>query len=149
MSIPSLAKISRDTLRFEQVYRLIQDKRAKLGDVDIIQESDIPEPIAKAYSAVVESVLVLAPVRAVGAFMDRYGNMDLYCKNGILPALYLFYTGKFRLTGMRMANELEGKKYDELSPVLQNRIDDCRIQIYQFYAEGRPEEEIKIFKESL
>lgn len=149
-SLPRLNKIYRDAYTVEHLLNLANEGRAIIPGKDMLSEADLTELSAARYSAWIESVLLCVPVRPMGALVENDGSFTLYCNTDMLMALYLFYTGQLRLTGMRYAKELEGKMYKDLLPILQNRFDDTLVQVQHFQlSKDVPEIQIKIFKESL
>lgn len=135
---------SRDTLTFWGIVRLMAKDRAVY-----IHDPTIPtDPQGVEYSRLVERALVCLPNTPLAAIINPDGVLKLHDKSGLLHALILFYSNELRLTGLRLAKELEGCTYKDLIPVLQNRIDDCPFIVYSISSlEGELEK--KMFLEAI
>lgn len=84
-------------------------------------------------SRVVESVLLCLPIPPIGANEDREGNLTIRSNEYILRSLVDFQEGKFRLSGLRYLQNLNGSSYEDLAGIWQNRIWRKELDIYWIY----------------
>lgn len=115
-----------DVYDVHKIPKLIEKGRIILSD----QYDDLYNDLK---SRVVESVLLCLPIPPIGATEDREGNLTIRSNEYILRSLVDFYEGKFRLSGLRYLQNLNGSLYDEISGIHQNRIWRKELDIYWIF----------------
>ncbi|MGO8899387.1 MAG: DUF262 domain-containing protein [Isosphaeraceae bacterium] len=80
-------------------------------------------------SKLIESVLMRIPLPVFYLAEDEYGNMVVVDGLQRLSTFRLFFENKLRLK-LPEHPELDKKRFKELSPKLQNRVEDCNLILY-------------------
>lgn len=78
----------------------------------------------------IESVLMGLPLPIFYFTQDKYGRLIVVDGRQRLTALFEYMTDRFQLNKMKILPELNGKKFSDLLPVLQGRIEDFQIQAH-------------------
>lgn len=115
-----------DVYMVHKIPQLISDGRIILSD----QYDDLYLDLK---SRVVESVMLCLPIPHLGATEDREGNLTIRSNEYILRSLVDFHENKFRLSGMRYLQNLNGKLYDEVDGIYQNRVWRKELDIHWIY----------------
>ena len=115
-----------DVYEVHKIPKLIEKGRIILSD----QYDDLYVDLK---SRVVESVLLCLPIPRIGATEDCEGNLTIRSNEYILRSLVDFHEGKFRLSGLRYLQNLNGSLYDEIPGICQNRIWRKELDIYWIY----------------
>ncbi len=103
-----------------------QDKRIIL-DSDFQRES-VWKPVQKA--ELVESILMGLPLPIFYFNQDKHGRLIVVDGRQRLTALFEFMSDKWALKNLKVLTELNGKKFGQLSPVVQGQIEDYQIQAH-------------------
>lgn len=119
---------SKDCIAFMHIWAKIKSGEYKCGDVTDTRPEDIPSEVAAEMSGYVEPALLGLYCRPVGVLVGKQGEYTFIDKK-FVPAMYLFAENKFRLDGLTVATELNGKTFSELSPLLQGRIEDYKVEM--------------------
>lgn len=115
-----------DVYMVHKIPKLIEKGRIILSD----QYDDLYNDLK---SRVVESVLLCLPIPHLGATEDREGNLTIRSNEYILRSLVDFQEGKFRLSGLRYLQNLNGSSYEDLAGIYQNRVFDKELDIHWIY----------------
>lgn len=78
----------------------------------------------------VESVLMGLPLPIFYFNQDKYGRLIVIDGRQRLTALFEFMSGKYALMKLKVLSSENKKKFDDLSPLLQSRIEDYQIQAH-------------------
>jgi len=103
-------------------------------------------------SKLVESVLLSIPLPIVYLSEDQDGTQNVIDGQQRLTSLFSFKQGKFpaggvfKLKGLRARPELNGLQYKDLTPVLQEKIDEYPIRTILFKKESDPGLQFEIFE---
>ncbi len=81
-------------------------------------------------SELVESVLMGLPLPIFYFNQDKYGRLIVIDGRQRLTALFEYMSGKYALTRLKVLPNENKKKFNELSPLLQSRIEDYQIQAH-------------------
>lgn len=103
-----------------------QDKRIIL-DSDF-QRENVWKPIQK--EELVESILMGLPLPIFYFNQDKLGRLIVVDGRQRLTALFEFMSNKWALKNLKVLAELNGKKFENLSPVVQGQIEDYQIQAH-------------------
>lgn len=79
-------------------------------------------------SELIESVLMGLPLPIFYFNQDKYGNLIVVDGRQRLSALFSYMDDEFALRKLRILPEENDKKFSQLSPLLQGRIEDFQIQ---------------------
>lgn len=121
-----------DTLLIRQESRTVFDvlrrieKGAFVMDPDFQRDFIWPED---KQSKLIESVLMRIPLPVFYLAEDEEGRMVVVDGLQRLSTFRRFVNGKLRLR-LKERAELDQKKFEDLSPKLQNRIEDCNLVLY-------------------
>ena len=117
--------IRRDHRTVHEVLRRIE-KGSFVMDPEFQREFIWPED---KQSKLIESVVMRIPLPSLYLAEDDEGRMVVVDGLQRLSTLSRFISGGLRLK-LRDRPELDGKKFSDLSPKYQNRIDDCSLILY-------------------
>lgn len=84
----------------------------------------------KHQSELIESVLVGIPIPLIYLFEDENGIRQIIDGKQRITALKRFINNQFALTDLSMLPDLKGKKYQDISPLLQAKIEDYQLHSY-------------------
>ena len=128
-----------DVYSIYRIPKLIEEGRIILSD----QYDDLYLDLK---SRVVESVLLCLPIPHLGAMEDNEGNMTIRSNEYILRSIVDFYEGRFRLSGMRYLQNLNGSCYEDLPGIYKHRVFDKELDIHWiFNNKNKPELEQMFF----
>ena len=136
----------KDCIAFMRIWPKIKSGEYKCGDVTDTRQEDIPPEVAAEMSGYVEPALLGLYCRPVGVLVGNHGEYTFIDKK-FVPAMYLFAENKFRLDGLTVATELNGKTFSELSPLLQGRIEDYKVEMRLLF--NTDPAQIELFKKTL
>lgn len=116
---------------FYTVYELkrrydAEPKRIKL-DSDFQRESIWKY---KQKAELIESILMGLPLPIFYFNQDKYGNLIVVDGRQRLTALFEYMDGNYCLNHLKILNQFNEMKFDDLSPVYQTRIEDFQIQAH-------------------
>lgn len=116
---------------FYTVYELKRkydsDSKRLILDSDFQRES-VWKPIQKA--ELVESILMGLPLPIFYFNQDKQGRLIVVDGRQRLTALFEFMSNEWALKGLKILNELNGEKFENLSPVVQAQIEDYQLQAH-------------------
>ena len=81
-------------------------------------------------SKLIESALLRIPLPVFYLAETREGKTVVVDGLQRLTTFHRFLENEFKLKGMEFLSDLNGKKFRDLSPLLQNRIEDTQLQLY-------------------
>lgn len=102
------------------------DKRIIL-DSDF-QREDVWKPIQQA--ELIESILMGLPLPIFYFNQDKVGRLIVVDGRQRLTALFEFMSNQWALKGLKVLDELNGKKFSDLEPIVQSQIEDYQIQAH-------------------
>lgn len=82
-------------------------------------------------SLIIENVLLGLPLPYFAGLQQNNGEIEFVTNTHILTALIGFIENKFALLGTRcIAATYHNKRFSDIEPILQNRLEDCEISYY-------------------
>lgn len=96
----------------------------------IILDSDFQREAVwgnKQKSELIESVLMGLPIPVMYLFEDKYGNLIVVDGRQRLTAFFEFLDNKFALSELKILKSLSNKKFDEIDPIYQSKIEDYQL----------------------
>lgn len=78
----------------------------------------------------IESILMGLPLPIFYFNQDKYGRLVVIDGRQRLTALFRFMDNEFPLTKLKVLSDLNGKRFHELPPLLQGKIEDYQIQAH-------------------
>lgn len=100
----------------------------------------------KKSSCLIESVLLEVPIPVIYLSEESEGKYAIIDGQQRLNAFFDFLENKLRLTGLTVLLELNGKKYQDLSPNLQGKFENSTIRIIEIRRESHPDVKFEIFE---
>ena len=96
----------------------------------IILDSDFQREVVwkiKQKSELIESVLMGLPIPIMYLYEDKFANLVVVDGRQRLTAFFEFLDERFELTGLKILKKLNGKKFCELDPVYQSKLEDYQL----------------------
>ena len=146
MAIPHL-NISHDNYTVYRIAKELSQERLKCFDYFADRNVYTADVLGQA-SRIVEAVILGMPLPRVGASMDKVGVLTFVDHMFIINTLVSFVEGKFNLIRLNVLKDFEGKYYNDILPIYQNRIDDTKISVY-WYQDNADSMLTQIFELSL
>lgn len=81
----------------------------------------------KQKSELVESVLMGLPIPIMYLSEDKFANLIVVDGRQRLTAFFQFLDGKYPLTGLKILKKLNDKKFNDLEPVYQSKLEDYQL----------------------
>ncbi|QKF65506.1 DUF262 domain-containing protein [Campylobacter corcagiensis] len=81
-------------------------------------------------SELIESILMGIPLPVIYFFQDKDGKNQVVDGRQRLTCIAEFLDDKFQLKKLKIIPDVNGKKFSELEPILQNKIEDYQLEIY-------------------
>lgn len=128
----SLGDYPIDTLLIRNETRTVHDVLRRIDAGSFIMDPEFQRDFVwdkEKQSKLIESVLMRIPLPVFYLAEDAKGRMIVVDGLQRLTTFQRFVTGDLRLT-LRHQSELDKKKFGQLSPKLQNRIEDCNLILY-------------------
>lgn len=125
------SKLKRN-LDIKKYDRMIKDIIFSINDESIILTPEYQRNYLwdnKKSSKLIESILLNIPIPVIYASEEKNGKWNIVDGLQRLNTLNRFYKDEFKLTGLEVLNELNGKKYSELSDNLKSKIDRGDLSI--------------------
>lgn len=144
------APISFDTpVRMERVERSIFElaRRRDLGQLDLqpdFQRGDVWKPAQRV--ALVESVLLRIPLPVIYLSNEDEERSIVIDGKQRLTTLFRFLKNEFRLRGLRLIGDLEGKTFRELDARVQRRFEDTTLTAFVLLPGADPNLKFEIFQ---
>jgi len=111
------------------VFELLRkEKRGQVVLSPDFQRKDVWDQKHK--SELIESVLIGIPVPLIYLFEDENGVRQIIDGKQRITALKLFLENSYALTNLSMLPELSGRKFDEIEPFLQAKLEDYQLNTY-------------------
>ena len=121
-----------DTLLIRNESRTVYDVLRRIGQGNYIMDPEFQRDFIwpqDKQSKLIESVLMRIPLPVFYLAEDDQGRMVVVDGLQRLSTFKRFVDGELRLS-LPSQDELHKKKFDDLSPRLQNRIEDCNLIFY-------------------
>lgn len=96
----------------------------------IILDSDFQREAVwnkKQKSELIESVLMGLPIPIMYLYEDKFANLVVVDGRQRLTAFFEFLDEEFELTGLKILEELNGRKFGQLDPVYQSKLEDYQL----------------------
>jgi len=81
----------------------------------------------KQQSELIESVLMGLPIPVMYLSEDKFGNLIVVDGRQRLTAFFEFLDNKFELTELKILEKLSYKKFNEIDPIYQSKIEDYQL----------------------
>lgn len=146
MAIPHL-NISHDSYTVYRIAKELGQGRLKCYDYFADKNVYTADDLSHA-SRIVEAVILGMPLPRVGASMAKDGVLTFVDHMFIINTLVSFMEGKFNLIGLNLLKDFDGKYYNDILPIYQNRIDDAKVSVY-WYPDNADVDLTQVFKLSL
>lgn len=122
-------------IKVERGFYTIYELKRKYDKADkrIILDSDFQrksvwKPIQKA--ELIESILMGLPLPIFYLNQDKMGRLIVVDGRQRLTALFEYMSNTWALKGLKVLDELNGKKFSDLEPIVQSQIEDYQIQAH-------------------
>lgn len=138
----------RRNLDIKKYDRMIKDIISSIDDGSIILTPDYQRNYLwdnKKSSKLIESILLNIPIPVIYASEEKGGKWNVIDGLQRLNTLNRFYKGEFKLRGLEILSELNGKKYSDLSDSLKSRIDRGDLSIILLLDTSSPDIQYDIF----
>lgn len=140
---PKNIKISQKVISLDQIINRIKNKTIRLSPD--FQRNEVWNDTKK--SLLIESLLLSIPIPMFYVAADEDGNWDVVDGLQRLSTLRDFIINKtLKLKKLEFWKEYDGKSYDDLSPILYNRINETQLYITIIEPNSPPEVKFNIFK---
>ena len=123
---PAEVKISRDVFSVYELKRKYEEKKTLILDPDFQREKVWK---LRQKSELIESILMGIPLPVMYFAEDRYGNLQVIDGRQRLETFFDFMNEKFSLSQTPILDN-KGKKFSELEPREQTRLEDYQIIVY-------------------
>ncbi|WP_051211725.1 DUF262 domain-containing protein [Butyrivibrio fibrisolvens] len=122
-------------IKVEKGFYTVFELKRKFDSADkrIILDSDFQRENVwniRQNSELVESVLMGLPLPIFYFNQDKYGRIIVVDGRQRLTALFKYLNGEFALKELRVLSNLKGKKFSELSPLYQTKLEDYQISAH-------------------
>ncbi|HBA9857408.1 TPA: DUF262 domain-containing protein, partial [Escherichia coli] len=84
----------------------------------------------KHQSELIESILMGIPIPLIYLFEDENGVRQIIDGKQRISALKRYVNNEFSLTDLSMLPDLRGKKFSDIPPLLQAKLEDCQLHSY-------------------
>src|SRR6476660_3260982 len=121
-----------DTMLIRNENRTVHDVLRRIGQGSFVMDPDFQRDFIwpkDKQSKLIESVLMRIPLPVFYLAEDELGNMVVVDGLQRLSTFREFFENKLRLK-LPEHPELDKKHFKELSPKLQNRVEDCNLILY-------------------
>lgn len=125
------SKLERN-LDIKKYDRMVKDIISSINDETIILTPDYQRHYLwdnKKSSKLIESILLNIPIPVIYASEENDGKWNIIDGLQRLNSLNRFYKNDFKLSGLEVLSELNGKKYSDLSDALKGKIDRGDLSI--------------------
>ena len=137
-----------DTWLIRNESRTVHDVLRRMDQGQFVMDPDFQRDFIwdeEKQSKLIESVLMRIPLPVFYLAEDPQGRMVVVDGLQRLSTFKRFVTGRLKLK-LRDQNELDGRLFPELSPKLQNRIEDCNLTLYVIDAKVPERARLDIFE---
>lgn len=140
---PKTIKISQKVISLDQIISRIKNNTIRLSPD--FQRNEVWNNTKK--SLLIESLLLSIPIPMFYVAADDDGNWDVVDGLQRLSTLRDFIISKtLVLKNLEFWKEYEGKSYDDLSPIMYNRVNETQLYITIIEPNSPPEVKFNIFK---
>lgn len=123
-------RISKERISIFEINRKLDNPERGLIELDPEFQRDDDRWDDKQKSELIESILIGIPLPVFYLFQTSSGMRQVVDGRQRLHAIRQFYKGKLKLSKLTILSELNGKKFNELEPLLQNSFEDYQLEIY-------------------
>ena len=123
------------TIKVERGFYTIYELKRKYDRADqrIILDSDFQREIVWKHiqkAELIESILMGLPLPIFYFNQDKMGRLIVVDGRQRLTALFEFMSNQWALKGLKVLDELNGKRFSDLEPIVQSQIEDYQIQAH-------------------
>ena len=126
MGIDTRVRIEKDQFTVFELLRC-EERGTLVLDPDF-QRSDVWKK--KDQSELIESILIGIPIPLIYLFEDENGKRQIVDGKQRITALKKFINDDFALSKLSMLSDLSGKKFSEIAPLLQSKLEDYQLHTY-------------------
>lgn len=108
----------------EEKYSTVDKRNQIILDSDF-QREEVWSPKQK--SELIESILMGLPIPVMYLFEDKSANLIVVDGRQRLTAFFEFLDNKYPLSGLKILRELNGKKFKDIDPVYQSKLEDYQL----------------------
>lgn len=144
---PSWGDYPIDTVLIRNEQRTVHDVLRRIDQGQFVMDPDFQRDFIwddSKQSKLIESVLMRIPLPVLYLAEDEQGRMIVVDGLQRLSTFRRFTENKLRLA-LPEQPELHGKRFDDLSPKLQNRVEDCNLILYVIDAKAPEQARLDIF----
>ena len=126
---PAKVKITRDQFSLFQLKR-----KSESGRKEIIIDPDFQRLFvwgSKEKSELIESILMGIPLPVLYLFEQNDGKLQVVDGRQRLTAIFQYMNNEFALSDLKILPEEKGKKFSDLSPMMQGIIEDFQMTVYK------------------
>lgn len=123
-------RIDKGRMSIYEIKRKIDDtKRGNIKLDPAFQRGDEKWTI-KQNSELIESILMGIPLPVIYFFQDEKGLRQVVDGRQRLTCIIKFLNDEFKLSSLKIIPNINNKKFSELEPMLQNKLEDYQLEIY-------------------
>lgn len=144
----SLGAFPIDSLMIRTEMRSVFETVRRIDSANYIMDPDFQRDFVwelKRQSKLIESAILRIPLPVFYLAEMRGGKIVVVDGLQRLTTFHRYLKGHFSLTGLEFASELNGKKFTDLAPALQNRIEDTQLTLYLIDAKVPEQAKYEIF----
>lgn len=123
-------RISKERISIFEINRKLDKPERGLIELDPEFQRDDDRWDDKQKSELIESILIGIPLPVFYLFQTSSGMRQVVDGRQRLRAIRQFYKDELKLSKLTILSELNGKKFSELEPLLQNSFEDYQLEIY-------------------
>ncbi|ARR01854.1 DUF262 domain protein [Campylobacter vicugnae] len=123
-------RISKERISIFEINRKLDNPERGLIELNPDFQRDDDRWNEKQKSELIESILLGIPLPVFYLFQTSNGKRQVVDGRQRLHAIRQFYKGELKLSKLTILSELNGKKFSDLEPVLQNSFEDYQLEIY-------------------
>mgnify|MGYP004455517367 CR=1 FL=1 len=123
-------RISKERISIFEINRKLDNPDRGFIELDPEFQRDDDRWDDKQKSELIESILIGIPLPVFYLFQTSSGMRQVVDGRQRLHAIRQFYKGETKLSKLTILSELNGKKFSELEPILQNSFEDYQLEIY-------------------
>lgn len=121
-------KVERGFYTVYELKRKYDSKNKRIILDSDFQRESVWKPIQKA--ELIESILMGLPLPIFYFNQDKKGRLIVVDGRQRLTALFEFMSNDWSLKNLKVLKELNGKKFEDLDPIVQSQIEDYQIQAH-------------------
>ncbi len=124
---PATVKVARDVYSIYELKRKYEEKKTVILDPEF-QRHQVWTTKQKA--ELIESILMGIPLPLIYLAEDRKGNLQVIDGRQRLTALFEYLNDDFTLQSLSIMGHLKGKKFKDLEPLEQSKLEDYQLIVY-------------------